>query len=85
MKKYAFGVDIGGTTCKIGFFDTNGTLLDNGKLRPIQKIMVSRSFPMSQRQWTTSWHRKRSARMMCRESESEFRDRLTARAWYTAV
>lgn len=28
MKKYAFGVDIGGTTIKMGFFETNGTLLD---------------------------------------------------------
>mgnify|MGYP000843062890 CR=1 FL=1 len=24
MKKYAFGIDVGGTTCKIGFFETNG-------------------------------------------------------------
>ncbi len=22
MKKYAFGVDVGGTTCKIGLFET---------------------------------------------------------------
>lgn len=28
MKKYAFGVDIGGTTIKMGFFDTNGELLE---------------------------------------------------------
>ena len=33
MKKYAFGVDIGGTTCKIGFFDTNGTLLDKWEIK----------------------------------------------------
>lgn len=33
MKKYAFGVDIGGTTCKIGFFDTNGTLLDKWEMK----------------------------------------------------
>ena len=26
MKKYAFGVDIGGTTVKIGLFETNGEL-----------------------------------------------------------
>ena len=32
MKKYAFGVDIGGTTCKIGFFETNGTLLDKWEI-----------------------------------------------------
>ena len=28
MKKYAFGIDVGGTTCKIGFFETNGKLID---------------------------------------------------------
>lgn len=33
MKKYAFGVDIGGTTCKIGFFETTGTLLDKWELK----------------------------------------------------
>lgn len=33
MKKYAFGVDIGGTTCKIGFFETNGTLLDKWEIK----------------------------------------------------
>ena len=29
MKPYAFGVDIGGTTVKIGFFKTDGTKLDS--------------------------------------------------------
>lgn len=33
MKKYAFGVDVGGTTCKIGFFETNGTLLDKWEIK----------------------------------------------------
>lgn len=32
MKKYAFGVDIGGTTCKIGFFETTGVLLDKWEI-----------------------------------------------------
>ena len=32
LKKYAFGVDIGGTTCKIGFFDTTGVLLDKWEI-----------------------------------------------------
>ena len=32
LKKYAFGVDIGGTTCKIGFFETSGTLLDKWEI-----------------------------------------------------
>ncbi|MGN1154795.1 MAG: ROK family glucokinase [Agathobacter sp.] len=32
LKKYAFGVDIGGTTCKIGFFETTGVLLDKWEI-----------------------------------------------------
>lgn len=28
MKKYTFGVDIGGTTVKIGLFKTSGELFD---------------------------------------------------------
>ena len=28
MKKYAFGVDIGGTTIKIGLFETSGNLIE---------------------------------------------------------
>ncbi len=33
MKKYGFGVDIGGTTCKIGFFETDGALLDKWEIK----------------------------------------------------
>lgn len=32
LKKYAFGVDIGGTTCKIGLFETTGVLLDKWEI-----------------------------------------------------
>lgn len=32
MKKYAFGVDIGGTTVKMGIFETNGNLLDTWEI-----------------------------------------------------
>ena len=32
MKKYGFGVDVGGTTCKLGLFETNGTLLDKWEI-----------------------------------------------------
>lgn len=31
MKEYAFGIDLGGTTAKIGLFKTTGELLENGK------------------------------------------------------
>ncbi len=33
MKKYGFGVDIGGTTIKMGFFETNGKLLDKWEIK----------------------------------------------------
>jgi glucokinase len=32
MKPYAFGVDIGGTTVKIGFFSTEGTMLEKWEI-----------------------------------------------------
>ncbi len=32
MKHYVFGVDLGGTTVKIGLFNTNGTLLDKWEI-----------------------------------------------------
>lgn len=33
MKQYGFGVDIGGTTIKMGFFKTDGTLLDKWEIK----------------------------------------------------
>ena len=36
MKKYAFGVDIGGTTVKMGLFETTGVLLDTWEIGIIQ-------------------------------------------------
>lgn len=33
MKKYGFGVDIGGTTCKIGFFETTGKMIDKWEIK----------------------------------------------------
>ena len=32
MKKYGFGVDVGGTTCKIGLFETTGVLLEKWEI-----------------------------------------------------
>lgn len=32
MKKYAFGADVGGTTVKMGLFETDGTLLDTWEI-----------------------------------------------------
>lgn len=36
MKEYAFGVDVGGTTVKIGFFDRNGCLLDKWEIPTVK-------------------------------------------------
>lgn len=33
MKKYCFGVDVGGTTIKMGLFDTLGTVLDKWEIK----------------------------------------------------
>lgn len=36
MKKYAFGVDIGGTTVKIGLFDVDGCVLDKWEIPTVK-------------------------------------------------
>ena len=33
MKKYALGVDVGGTTCKIGLFETSGELIEKWEIK----------------------------------------------------
>ena len=33
MKKYCFGIDVGGTTIKCGLFDTEGNVLDKWELK----------------------------------------------------
>lgn len=33
MKKYAFGIDVGGTTVKMGFFSDLGELLDKWEIK----------------------------------------------------
>ncbi|MCI8597944.1 MAG: ROK family glucokinase [Lachnospiraceae bacterium] len=37
MKKYCFGVDIGGTTVKMGLFDAEGTVLDKWEIPTIRE------------------------------------------------
>ena len=32
MKKYCFGIDVGGTTVKCGLFDVKGTVLDKWEM-----------------------------------------------------
>ena len=33
MKKYGFGVDVGGTTCKIGLFENTGVIVDKWEIK----------------------------------------------------
>lgn len=33
VKKYGFGIDVGGTTVKVGFFETSGKLLDKWEIK----------------------------------------------------
>ena len=48
MKKYCFGIDIGGTTVKCGLFNVDGEVLD-GKLRQEPKTTAKISSQTSQR------------------------------------
>ena len=48
MKQYAYGVDIGGTTVKIGFFETTGSLSIHGRFLHAQRIPASSSCLISQ-------------------------------------
>ena len=46
MAKYAFGVDIGGTTVKMGLLNTEGELLDKWEIVTRKEDRASTSFPM---------------------------------------
>ena len=48
MKQYAYGVDIGGTTVKIAFFETTGKLVDTWEILHAQRIPASSSCLISQ-------------------------------------
>ena len=37
MTKYAFGVDIGGTTVKLGLFDQDGNILDKWEIPTVKE------------------------------------------------
>ena len=41
MKEYAFGIDLGGTTAKIGLFKTTGELLEKWEVPPTPPTPVS--------------------------------------------
>lgn len=43
--KYGFGIDLGGTTVKLAYFDQNGTLLDKWEIPTITKTKGNRILP----------------------------------------
>ncbi len=45
MKKYAIGVDIGGTTVKLGLFDQEGTVLEKWEIPTVKEEQGSRILP----------------------------------------
>lgn len=45
MSKYCFGVDLGGTTVKIGLFDPQGTVLDKWEIPTVKEDGGSRILP----------------------------------------
>ena len=47
--KYCFGVDIGGTTVKLGLFTTDGEIVDKWEIRPVQRIRERQFFRISLR------------------------------------
>lgn len=49
MANYVFGIDVGGTSVKCGMFQTDGTLLENGKSRPAPKTAEAKFCRISQK------------------------------------
>ena len=45
MSQYVFGVDIGGTTVKLGYFDTEGNVLDKWEIPTRKEDNGSRILP----------------------------------------
>lgn len=47
MKEYAFGIDLGGTTAKVGLFTTAGALLEKWEVELVlsRKLQEKRIFP----------------------------------------
>ena len=71
MKKYCFGIDVGGTTVKMGLFTTEGELLDKWEI-PTRKEDGG-AYILND--VAASVEAKLAERMMLPEQESVFQDR----------
>ena len=58
MKPYAFGVDIGGTTIKMGFFGTDGKFLDKWEITTRTENNGEKVLPDSSRTGSFRRHRR---------------------------
>lgn len=72
MKKYGFGVDIGGTTCKIGLFETTGVLVEKWEIPTRKENSGENVLPDVAVSIEKKMEEKKLARRICRESESAF-------------
>ena len=85
MKKYGFGVDIGGTTCKIGLFEMNGTLIEDWEIKTNTEnkgasILDDVAVAIEGKMQSAGIQKRKS-----RASEWVFRDRLPVTAQYYSV
>lgn len=73
--EYCFGVDIGGTTVKIGLFSTDGTLLDKWEIPTRTENQGERILPDVAQALQNKMTERKSAHMRCGGSGSAFRRR----------
>lgn len=55
MKEYCFGIDVGGTTVKMGLFRVDGELLENGRFPAEPRMREKPFFRILQKQYRRSW------------------------------
>ena len=80
--KYCFGVDIGGTTVKLGLFTTDGEIVDKWEIKTRTENQGEAVLPDIAEALKEKLEERRSAEMRWKESESEFRHRLMQKVWY---
>ena len=73
MSKYCFGVDVGGTTIKMGLFDTEGNVLDKWEIVTRTENNGENVLPDIAKAIEDKMDEKN---MKYPESESAYRDRL---------
>ena len=83
MKKYCFGIDVGGTTVKMGLFTTEGELLDKWEI-PTRKEDGG-AYILNDVAASVEAKLRISKRKMLLEQESVFQDRHLILDMYPSV